>query len=162
MTGTLSERRRASLVIWLSLALAVAVTIFLFSSQPAEVSNETSKGALRKLLELFLGESTDALIRQYNHPLRKAAHFTLYAMLGFSLTGVFQHQRRLHKIPAAIFVSAAFAALDELHQNFVEGRGPQLSDVLLDTAGAATGAILMGLILWLIYRSAENVDKNGL
>lgn len=161
MTRTLSERRRASLVIWLSLTLLVAITIFLFSSQPAEVSNETSKGALRKLLELFLGESTDALIRQYNHPLRKAAHFTLYAMLGFSLTGVFQHQRRLHKIPAAIIVSAAFAALDELHQHFVEGRGPQLSDVLLDTAGAATGAILMGLILWLIYRSAENVDKNG-
>ena len=115
MTRTLSERRRASLVIWLSLTLLVAITIFLFSSQPAEVSNETSKGALRKLLELFLGESTDALIRQYNHPLRKAAHFTLYAMLGFSLTGVFQHQRRLHKIPAAIIVSAAFAALDELH-----------------------------------------------
>ena len=162
MTKTLSERRRASLVIWLSLTLLVAITIFLFSSQPAEVSNETSKGALRKLLELFLGESTEDLIRQYNHPLRKAAHFTLYAMLGFSLTGVFQHQRRLHKMPAAIFVSAAFAALDELHQHFVEGRGPQLSDVLLDTAGAATGAILMGLILWLIYRSAENVDKNGL
>lgn len=162
MTRTLSERRRASLVIWLSLTLLVAVTIFLFSSQPAEVSNETSKGALRKMLELFLGESTDALIRQYNHPLRKAAHFTLYAMLGFSLTGVFQHQRRLHKIPAAILVSAIFAALDELHQHFVEGRGPQVSDVLLDTAGATTGAILMGLILWRIYRSAENVDKNGL
>ena len=162
MTRTLSERRRASLVIWLSLTLLVAITIFLFSSQPAEVSNETSKGALRKLLELFLGESTEDLIRQYNHPLRKAAHFTLYAMLGFSLTGVFQHQRRLHKIPAAILVSAAFAALDELHQHFVEGRGPQMSDVLLDTAGATTGAILMGLILWLIYRSAENVDKNGL
>ena len=77
-------------------------------------------------------------------------------MLGFSLTGVFQHQRRLHKIPAAIFVSAAFATLDELHQHFVEGRGPQVTDVLLDTAGAATGAILMALMLLLLYRSAEN------
>ena len=112
-------------------------------------------GVLRRILELFLGESTDALIRQYNHPLRKAAHFTLYAMLGFSLTGVFQHQRRLHKIPAAIIVSAIFAALDELHQHFVEGRGPQVTDVLLDTAGAATGTLLMGIILWLIYRDAE-------
>ena len=157
-----SKQNCISFAIWLTFAIAVANAIFLFSSQSAEISNETSKGALRKLLELFLGESTDALIRQYNHPLRKAAHFTLYAMLGFSLTGVFQHQRRLHKLPLAIFVSAAFAALDELHQHFVEGRGPQLSDVLLDTAGAATGAILMGLILWFIYRSAENVDKNGL
>ena len=144
------------------MAIAVAVAIFLFSSQPAEISNETSKGALRKLLELFLGESTDALIRQYNHPLRKAAHFALYAVLGFSLTGVFQHQRRLHKLPLAVIASAAFAALDELHQHFVEGRGPQMTDVLLDTAGAATGAMVMSLFLLFIYRSVENVDKNGL
>lgn len=119
-------------------------------------------GVLRRILELLLGECTDALIRQYNHPLRKAAHFTLYAMLGFSLTGVFQHQRRVHKLPLAVIVSAAFAALDELHQHFVEGRGPQVTDVLLDTAGAATGAMVMSLVLWSIYRSVENVDKNGL
>ena len=156
------KRKHISFVIWLTFAIAVAVAIFLFSSQPAEISNETSKGALRKLLELLLGESTDALIRQYNHPLRKAAHFTLYAMLGFSLTGVFQHQRRVHKLSLSVIVSAAFAALDELHQHFVEGRGPQMTDVLLDTAGAATGAVLMSLILWFIYRGVENVDENGL
>ena len=156
------RRKNISFAIWLTLAIAVAVAIFLFSSQPAEISNETSKGALRKLLELLLGESTDALIRQYNHPLRKIAHFTLYALLGISLTGVFQHQKRVHKLMAAVICSAAFAALDELHQHFVEGRGPQVTDVLLDTAGAATGTLLMGIILWLIYRGAEKVDKNGL
>lgn len=153
------RRKNLSFAVWLTLALVVAVAIFLFSSQPAEISNETSKGALRKLLELFLGESTDALIRQYNHPLRKAAHFTLYAMLGFSLTGVFQHQRRLHKLPLAVIVSAAFAALDELHQHFVEGRGPQVTDVLLDTAGAAAGALVMTGVLFLIgcvLRSRES------
>ena len=149
------KRRHISFLFWLTMTIAIATAIFLFSSQPAEISNETSKGALRKLLELLLGESTDALIRQYNHPLRKAAHFTLYAMLGFSLTGVFRHQRRLHKMPAAIIVSAIFAALDELHQHFVEGRGPQVADVLLDTAGAATGALVMSLILLLMYRIAE-------
>ena len=150
-----TQRKHISFAVWLTIAIAIAVAIFLFSSQPAEISNETSKGALRKLLELFLGESTDALIRQYNHPLRKAAHFTLYAMLGFSLTGVFQHQRRVHKLPLAVIASAAFAALDELHQHFVEGRGPQVTDVLLDTAGAATGAMVMTIILWLLYRNTE-------
>ena len=144
------RRKNISFAVWLTLAIAIAVAIFLFSSQSAEISNETSKGALQKLLELLLGESTDALIRQYNHPLRKAAHFTLYAMLGFSLTGVFQHQRRLHKLPLAVIVSATFAVLDELHQHFVEGRGPQVSDVLLDTAGAAAGALVMTGVLFLI------------
>lgn len=153
---TNKNRKCISFAFWLLAAVAIAAAIFAFSSQPAELSNETSKEMLRKLLELFLGESTDDLIRQYNHPLRKVAHFTLYAMLGFSLTGVFQHQRRVHKLPLAVIASAAFSALDELHQRFVEGRGPQVSDVLLDTAGAATGAILMALMLLLLYRSAEN------
>ena len=157
-----TNRKYISLAFWLAAAIAIAAAIFLFSSQPAEISNETSKGALRKLLELFLGESTDDLIRRYNHPLRKIAHFTLYALLGLSLTGVFQHQKRVHKLMAAVICSAAFAALDELHQHFVEGRGPQMTDVLLDTAGAATGAMVMSLFLLFIYRSVENVDKNGL
>ena len=154
------RRKNISFAIWLTLALVVAVAIFIFSSQPASQSDETSMGVLRRILELLLGESTDALIRQYNHPLRKAAHFTLYAMLGFSLTGVFQHQRRLHKLPLAVTVSAAFAALDELHQHFVEGRGPQVTDVLLDTAGAAAGALVMTGVLFLIgcvLRSRESV-----
>lgn len=153
------QRKYISLAFWLAAAIAIAAVIFLFSSQPASISNETSKGALRKLLEFFLGESTDALIRRYNHPLRKAAHFTLYAMLGFSLTGVFRHQRRLHKLPLAVIVSAIFAALDELHQHFAEGRGPQVTDVLLDTAGAAAGAMVMTGVLFLIgcvMRSRES------
>ena len=156
------RRKNISFAVWLALAIAIAVAIFLFSSQPAEISNETSKGALQKLLELFLGESTDALIRQYNHPLRKAAHFTLYAILGFSLTGVFQHQRRLHKLPLAVIVSAAFAALDELHQHFVEGRGPQVTDVLLDTAGAATGAALMSLSILIVHHNTtKRCEENN-
>ncbi|MBR3560402.1 MAG: VanZ family protein [Oscillospiraceae bacterium] len=155
----MTTRRLFSLAFWLSAAIAIAVAIFLFSSQPAEISNETSKGALRKLLEFFLGESTEALIREYNHPLRKVAHFTLYAMLGFSLTGVFQHQKRVHKMPLAVLLSAGFAALDEFHQSFVPGRGPQMTDVLLDTAGAATGAVLMTLILLLLYRNAEKPSR---
>lgn len=149
------KRKIGSLIIWLTLALAVAIVTFLFSTQTATRSDEMSMGVLRKLLELILGTPTDELICQYNHPLRKAAHFTLYALLGFSLTGVFQHQKRLPKLPTAIALSAVFAALDELHQRFVEGRGPQVSDVLLDTAGTATGALLMTLILYLFYRETE-------
>ena len=148
-----TNRQYISLAFWLAAAIAIAAAIFLFSSQPAEISNDTSKGALRKLLELFLGESTDELIRRYNHPLRKIAHFTLYALLGLSLTGVFQHQKRVHKLMAAVICSAAFAALDELHQHFVEGRGPQLTDVLLDTAGAVTGALVMTGVLFLLGRA---------
>ena len=148
-----TNRKHISLAFWLTLAIAIAVAIFLFSAQPAAQSDETSMGVLRRMLELLFGESTDELIRRYNHPLRKIAHFTLYALLGLSLTGVFQHQKRVHKLMAAVICSAAFAALDELHQHFVEGRGPQLTDVLLDTAGAVTGALVMTGVLFLLGRA---------
>ena len=142
-------------VFWIVASVAVAVLIFYFSSQIAAESNELSKGFLRKLLTLLLGRSPDTLPRRYNHYIRKAAHFLIYALLGFCLTGVFLHQKRLPAIPTAIAVAALYAMTDEFHQSFVPGRGPQITDVLLDTSGAALGASIMGLLLLLLRKTRK-------
>lgn len=141
-------------VFWIVASIAVAILIFYFSSQVAAESNELSKGFLRKLLTL-LGSSPDKLLRRYNHYIRKAAHFSIYALFGFCLTGVFHHQRRVPAIPAAILSAALYAMTDELHQSFVPGRGPQITDVLLDTSGATLGALLMGLLLLLLRKTRK-------
>jgi len=43
-----------------------------------------------------------------------------------------------------------YAFSDEFHQLFVSGRGPQLSDVWIDSAGAGVGIlgyyVMMGLV----------------
>ena len=44
-----------------------------------------------------------------------------------------------------------YAASDEWHQSFVPGRHPQLTDVLIDACGAATGL----LIFWWLQRRAQ-------
>ena len=128
------------------------VLIFCFSSQPAEQSAELSTGVLSSNLELLPSGATDDLLLRYHTPLRKLAHFSLYFMLGLSLTNTLREQRRVPNVPAAIVLSALYAASDEFHQSFVAGRGPQVSDVLLDTIGAATGAILMGALYLMVRK----------
>ena len=40
-------------------------------------------------------------------------------------------------------IAAGYAATDEFHQLFVPGRSGQISDVLLDSAGALAGVWIM-------------------
>jgi VanZ family protein len=137
--------------LWIAASAAVAVLIFLFSAQTAPESNETSKGVLYWLLSL-LRLTPYQMTALTNHFIRKAAHFTVYALLGFCLTGLYHHQSRIPKAPAAIVTAALYAVTDELHQSFVPGRGPMLTDVLLDTGGAALGVLVMALLLRVLYR----------
>lgn len=154
MAKQLRSNESAWHVFWIVASIAVAILIFYFSSQVAAESNELSKCFLRKLLTL-LGSSPDKLLRRYNHYIRKAAHFSIYALFGFCLTGVFHHQRRVPAVPAAILSAALYAMTDEFHQSFVPGRGPQITDVLLDTSGATLGALLMGLLLLLLRKTRK-------
>jgi len=68
--------------------------------------------------------------------LRKLAHLTEYAILSALLC------RALRRPGAAIAVAALYAASDEIHQMFVEGRHGALLDVGIDTLGAIAGVIL--------------------
>jgi VanZ family protein len=72
---------------------------------------------------------------------RKLIHFSEYALLCLLWWRVFV--RRLSPGRAALvalLVSSAYAATDELHQTFVEGRHGTPVDWLIDTAGASLAA----------------------
>lgn len=142
-------------VVWVLIAAAILILITCLSGQVASESNNLSKGFTKWLLDIFVGSYTAGELRLANNYARKAAHFTLYAALGFSLTGALQYQTGAPKLPTAVLLSAAFAALDEFHQHFVAGRGPQVSDVLLDTCGAAVGSLLMLGVLWLVRKAGR-------
>jgi hypothetical protein len=73
---------------------------------------------------------------------RKVVHFGEYALL----TLLWWRALRTRMEPgraalAALAVSSLYAATDELHQTFVEGRSGHPVDWLIDTAGAATAAL---------------------
>ena len=69
--------------------------------------------------------------------LRKLAHTAEYAILGALLL------RALGQPLAAFAGAVAYAATDELHQHFVEGRHGTPVDVGIDAIGAATSALLI-------------------
>jgi VanZ family protein len=46
-------------------------------------------------------------------------------------------------LTAALVIASAYAATDEFHQSFVEGRHGTPVDWLIDTAGALTAALLI-------------------
>ena len=86
------------------------------------------------------------------HFIRKAAHFTEFAILGILICtdiwsfGFVSLKKRLYISSPILFgsvpVCALFAALDEYLQSFVDGRGPSPKDVLIDTSGALSATIL--------------------
>ena len=104
-------------------------------------------GSLRAWLEQLLHMPVDEFL------LRKAAHFSEYALLGAELSLLLNllldrngrplaRGRRLLDFPALGFFAAA---IDETIQIF-SGRGSSLLDVWLDTAGCLTGFFLIFLI----------------
>lgn len=143
MEGFLDRlKKQGPLVFNILVSFAVVAVITWSSAQTAEVSGGASKGIVRWLLSSFSGEYTEDTVAFLDHLLRKAAHFAVYFILGCSLTGCYRRQRRVPYVFAVLLTGAALAGLDELHQMFVDGRGPLLTDVLLDTCGVAAGCLL--------------------
>ena len=88
--------------------------------------------------------------------LRKIAHFTEFAALGFLLRW---RCLLLGKKSGRPLVWGALAAcVDEAIQLFIPGRGPGLGDVLIDVCGVAAGMLLLrtGYALW-----RKNHKTNG-
>ena len=83
---------------------------------------------------------------------RKTAHFFMFCGLGIlALCTIRSYYGRPHiRVYASAWLFCIFCAVcDEFHQLFVPGRGAQLSDVCLDSAGALTGVAIAFLVLLL-------------
>ena len=151
--------------------LAVMIAIFGFSSQNGEESGSLSAKVTEAVIRIvypgygLLGESEqEVLFERTAHIVRKAAHFTEFAALGFFLLG---HFRALalktslrHPVPGAFATGFLYAVSDEFHQGFVGGRSPGVLDVGIDSAGVLFGILLMALILHLFRRGKAKPEKN--
>ena len=102
---------------------------------------------LSRFLPFFSGEMGHTL-------LRKLAHFSEFACLGLLMGTTL----RLYGKPAfrATGLGLAAACVDETIQLFVPGRASSLIDVWIDTAGFATGL----LILMLGYTFTRKSQRN--
>ncbi|MEK4129124.1 VanZ family protein [Solibacillus sp. FSL W8-0474] len=122
--------------------------IFYLSQQPAHVSNGLSKGVTEQINKIVEVVTPWEDAKQANHVVRKNAHFIIFFFLGiFVFTALkMSGMKGFLSILLAFFLCMAYAVADEYHQLFVDGRGGQLKDVLIDCAGAASGIMIASII----------------
>lgn len=130
---------------YILIALIAGVTLFIWSNSMVgrENSAQLSGGFtawLQSALNLKLSE----------HFIRKAAHFCEYALLGGLYGLKFRQGRKTGQwVYNFTMAGLATAVVDESIQ-IVSGRGPMVSDVLLDFCGFITGFAVVQLLFWLL------------
>ncbi|MBU5676536.1 VanZ family protein [Alkaliphilus sp. MSJ-5] len=145
-----------ALIFWL-------VLIFYLSAQPVHQSNGLSKKVTEVIIEKveIIAPYSNFNISRMNHLVRKNAHFFAYLILGILVMNVLR--RSGMKINKGVILSLSFCILyamsDEFHQLFVPGRGAQVKDVLLDSAGAVVG-IGIYLVVKFIVNKAQIRNKS--
>lgn len=137
-------------IIFAVLTVLWCAVIFTFSSQDADTSSDTSGSLIATVCDMivpefdsFSGQQRDDFVENLQFYVRKAAHFTAYALLGLlayqSLDVI--KKKRFRALTAALF-AMLYACSDEFHQSFVPGRSPEVRDVCIDTTGAVLGIAL--------------------
>lgn len=127
-----------ALVIFLWMGL-----IFYLSHQPETESAQLSKGITEIIVNTVERIIPDAVfdLNSFDHVLRKSTHFLAYLILGLftfnalRIGGVSGFKGAI----LALGICVLYAMSDEVHQLFVPGRGGQVMDVLIDSAGAGVG-----------------------
>ena len=153
------KNRTVIRMILLLLTAANLAFIFVMSAEDAERSSNTSKsvgysiaGAINEDFEKMPEPEKKTYVESIDDKVRKSAHILEFAALGALLYADI-YVFGISGLPGAglsVAAGAAFAAFDEIHQLFVEGRGAQLTDILIDTAGAAAGCAVSFLVIKLI------------
>lgn len=145
----LNKNRTIKILSWTAVILWL-VLIFYLSNQPVHQSNGLSKKVTEIVVETVekVVPNAELNMNRMNHLLRKNAHFFAYLVLGVLVMNALNRSgvRGAKKILLALIFCVLYAISDEFHQLFVPGRGAQVKDVLIDSAGAVVGIGLYWLI----------------
>ncbi len=113
--------------------------LFIYLASTSGFSADNTSRILRPLLLWLFPQISEERIAVLHFLIRKAAHFTEYAALGFLAARAFIGST--HRVLSENWVSAsailvvAYALLDEFHQSFVSARTASIFDSLIDIAG---------------------------
>ena len=163
VNNVVDEKRSSRRRLWRYGPLVAWTCFVLLASSGSFSASNTSRIIRPLLLWLFPDISEESLA--YAHFLvRKAAHFSEYALLALLAARAFRTSQR-EKVRrrwwvAAFALVACVALVDEFHQSFLPTRTGTIYDSLLDMAGGATA--LACAALWLARRRRKSGDTDGL
>lgn len=156
-----------SRIIFSLLAILCMIMIFCFSIENSDESSETSMKFTDTAVHIVVDDFEDlpekkqlTILDKATFIIRKSAHFSLFAMLGFFVS-MSVGSRKLFSITSAGVVIFCFlyAVSDEIHQSFVPGRSCEFRDMMIDTSGAVTG-MLISMVIMVIIRKIFQKRKN--
>jgi VanZ family protein len=157
------KETRTRFALWTAVVLWMAF-IFTLSAQPATESSELSGGLIRTIAGIVTpgfnsmdAAAQGALIESFQHIARKTAHMLAYMVLGIlSMAAFLRYPLKMTtRSVSSLSLCVVYAISDELHQLLIDGRSGQISDVLIDSAGALIG---IGIV-WLAF-SVRKRRKN--
>lgn len=123
------------------LVIAWMIIIFMFSNQPANISDEKS----RFVVHLFnaVGINLNSVFGSLaNFVVRKISHFSEYFIFYLLLFNAFHEKFEIKKVLfLSLIIVFLYACSDEIHQLFIPGRTGRIRDVIIDTCGGLTSLL---------------------
>src|SRR5262245_40719201 len=133
-------------IFWMSVIFWFSTDVF---------SGDNTGSLLWKVVSFIYPGVTRGLFDSIHFYVRKAGHFTEYAVLALLLFRAFRSGARTRWrrqwALSSLLVAFLYASLDEYHQTFTRHRTGSVYDSLIDTSGAATVLVL----LWFFRRKGE-------
>lgn len=151
-------------IILISMVIGWMALIFSMSAEPADVSTVTSGNTIRKIFNLVYpgfkdmdAAEQEEIIEASQHFVRKAAHFSIYVVLGALVGCAAYYIISKNKIcfPLSVLIGVLYAVSDEIHQLYVPGRSGEVRDVLIDSSGVLLGCF----IVFLIYKRIGSISN---
>ena len=145
----MSRRKRALKFIWdykhVLVFLIIWTLVFIWGHSMMDGASSAKESRwvmelVKPFLEVFVGKG-----KVTHRLIRKMAHFLEYMLLGLELGARFV--RSFGSFVKSLLFGLCCALFDEFIQIFIAGRGAQLSDVILDTAGCLSGILFVLFVL---------------
>lgn len=113
-------------------------------------SGENTRSMIEVVLGWIMPEAKRGTVIRFNYYIRKAGHFTEYAVLAALLFRAFRADStfkwRVTWAAYSFAIILAWALVDEYHQTFTSRRGGSIYDSLLDVTGGLFGLIVVALL----------------
>lgn len=153
----MDSKKRVRVMIHILLVIAIMTFIFSHSLANRAQSSEESMGVLNFLMKILGTVGLGGGLTE--HIVRKMAHFSEFAALGFFAAIVMQ-DIRIVRIPYVlnVFLFGILCAMTDETIQLFNDRTARVTDVWIDFCGSVCGCLVFLLIRWIwnTWRSREN------
>ena len=155
-------------IILIILLIGTFSIIFGFSSQ----DSEKSSGISRKVTEIITNpiksiqekpkQEREKILDEIESIVRKLAHFSIYTVVGVLLMALLStyQLKEMNRVSISLILGVIYASSDEIHQCFTPGRGPAITDVIIDTLGVLLGILLVMLLIKIYKKILAKYTKS--